>query len=443
MVFMVMNMLKVYKKLLVPFTVALLGLFMTEMSLAQVKVLDKIVAIVDDGVVLKSELDQRVSSVSLQIAQSGTNAPPMDILTQQVLDRLILERLQLTMGYNAGVRISDEELNQAIARVAANNQLSTDQYIEQIKLQGSTINVVREEIRNELTIMRVQQGQVMRRIRVSEQELDNYLNSEEGRSVTSPDVNIGQILLSVPSGSSRIEIDEILERATLLFNQTTAGKDFRELAIANSADQSALQGGDLGWRNMAQLPDVFIQAVGQLDIGDVSKPIRSGAGYHLLKVYDRRGGEKKLIEQHFARHILIKPNQIRDEKTTIEQLKTLTDRIIEGEDFAALAKEFSEDPGSGLSGGELGWSTPGMFVPEFEEIMNTIAVGDISSPFSSQFGWHILQVTERREQDFSQDILRNRAQNMLRQRKYDEELQVWLQEIKDEAFIEIKETPTS
>ena len=443
MVFMVMNMLKVYKKLLVPFTVALLGLFMTEMSLAQVKVLDKIVAIVDDGVVLKSELDQRVSSVSLQIAQSGTNAPPMDILTQQVLDRLILERLQLTMGYNAGVRISDEELNQAIARVAANNQLSTDQYIEQIKLQGSTINVVREEIRNELTIMRVQQGQVMRRIRVSEQELDNYLNSEEGRSVTSPDVNIGQILLSVPSGSSRIEIDEILERATLLFNQTTAGKDFRELAIANSADQSALQGGDLGWRNMAQLPDVFIQAVGQLDIGDVSKPIRSGAGYHLLKVYDRRGGEKKLIEQHFARHILIKPNQIRDEKTTIEQLKTLTDRIIEGEDFAALAKEFSEDPGSGLSGGELGWSTPGMFVPEFEEIMNTIAVGDISSPFSSQFGWHILQVTERREQDFSQDILRNRAQNMLRQRKYDQELQVWLQEIKDEAFIEIKETPTS
>jgi peptidyl-prolyl cis-trans isomerase SurA len=443
MVFMVMNMLKVYKKLLVPFTVALLGLFMTEMSLAQVKVLDKIVAIVDDGVVLKSELDQRVSSVSLQIAQSGTNAPPMDILTQQVLDRLILERLQLTMGYNAGVRISDEELNQAIARVAANNQLSTDQYIEQIKLQGSTINVVREEIRNELTIMRVQQGQVMRRIRVSEQELDNYLNSEEGRSVTSPDVNIGQILLSVPSGSSRIEIDEILERATLLFNQTTAGKDFRELAIANSADQSALQGGDLGWRNMAQLPDVFIQAVGQLDIGDVSKPIRSGAGYHLIKVYDRRGGEKKLIEQHFARHILIKPNQIRDEKTTIEQLKTLTDRIIEGEDFAALAKEFSEDPGSGLSGGELGWSTPGMFVPEFEEIMNTIAVGDISSPFSSQFGWHILQVTERREQDFSQDILRNRAQNMLRQRKYDEELQVWLQEIKDEAFIEIKETPTS
>jgi peptidyl-prolyl cis-trans isomerase SurA len=443
MVFMVMNMLKVYKKLLVPFTVALLGLFMTEMSLAQVKVLDKIVAIVDDGVVLKSELDQRVSSVSLQIAQSGTNAPPMDILTQQVLDRLILERLQLTMGYNAGVRISDEELNQAIARVATNNQLSTDQYIEQIKLQGSTINVVREEIRNELTIMRVQQGQVMRRIRVSEQELDNYLNSEEGRSVTSPDVNIGQILLSVPSGSSRIEIDEILERATLLFNQTTAGKDFRELAIANSADQSALQGGDLGWRNMAQLPDVFIQAVGQLDIGDVSKPIRSGAGYHLIKVYDRRGGEKKLIEQHFARHILIKPNQIRDEKTTIEQLKTLTDRIIEGEDFAALAKEFSEDPGSGLSGGELGWSTPGMFVPEFEEIMNTIAVGDISSPFSSQFGWHILQVTERREQDFSQDILRNRAQNMLRQRKYDEELQVWLQEIKDEAFIEIKETPTS
>jgi peptidyl-prolyl cis-trans isomerase SurA len=440
---MAMSILKVCKKNFPSVVVLLISAVISGTIQAQVRVLDKIIAIVDDGVVLKSELEQRISSVSSQIAQSGTNAPPMDILKQQVLDRLISERLQLTMGYDAGVRISDEELNQAISRIAANNKLSTDQYIEQIEIQGSSMNVMREEIRNELVIMRVQQGQVMRRIRVSKQELDNFLNSEEGRSVTSPDVNIGQILLSVPSGSSKDAIDKILDRAKSLLDQSLSGTDFRELAIANSADQSALQGGDLGWRNMAQLPDVFIQAVSKLDVGDISKPIRSGAGYHLIKLYERRGGEEKLIEQHFARHILIKPNQIRDQQTTISQLEALKNRVLEGEDFALLAKEFSEDPGSGLSGGELGWSTPGMFVPEFEEIMSAIAVKDISAPFSSQFGWHILQVTDRRQQDFSEDILRNRAQNMLRQRKYDEELQVWLQEIKDEAFIEIKELPTT
>jgi peptidyl-prolyl cis-trans isomerase SurA len=302
---------------------------------------------------------------------------------------------------------------------------------------------MRGEIRNELTIMRVQQGKVMRRIRISEQELDNFLKSEEGRFVTSPDVNIGQILLSISSDSNRKSIDQVVGRADLLFNQIEQGADFRAIAIANSADQSALQGGDLGWRKMAQLPGVFIDAVEKLDAGEVSQPIRSAAGYHLIKLYERRGGEEQLVEQHFARHILIKPNQIRDQKTTINQLNELRKRSIAGEDFAILAKEFSEDPGSALSGGELGWSTPGMFVPEFEQTMGTIAINDISEPFASQFGWHILQVTERRQQDFSSEILRNKAQSMLRQRKYEEELQVWLQEIRDEAFIEIKEAPAS
>jgi peptidyl-prolyl cis-trans isomerase SurA len=245
-------------------------------------------------------------------------------------------------------------------------------------------------------------------------------------------------LLSVPSGSSTEEVESILERANDLRAQIDSGTDFRQLAIANSADQSALQGGDLGWRKMAQLPGIFIDAVEQLDVGQISEPIRSGAGFHLLKLYERRGGGERLIEQHFARHILIKPNQIRDEESTVAELNKLRDRVIAGEDFGALSKEFSEDPGSALKNGELGWSTPGMFVPEFEETMNNIALNEVSAPFSSQFGWHILQVTERRDQDFSSNILRNNAQNMLRQRKYEEELQVWLQEIRDEAFIEIK-----
>ena len=437
---MVMNLRSISKLHLALMSVALsISLSIS----AQVTMLDRVVAIVDDDIVLNSELQQRMMTINEQIAQSGTQPPPQEIILQQVLERLISERLQLNMGYNAGIRITDEELNAAITRVAQSNGLTITQYITEIQSRGGTIAVVREEIRNEMVIRRVQQGKVMRRIRISEQELDNFLTSEEGRFLISPDVNIGQILLSVPTGSSKNDTDGILARAQKLQTDTANGTDFRQLAIANSADQSALQGGDLGWRKMAQLPGVFIDAVEQLELGQVSDPIRSDAGYHLLKLYERRGGGKQLIEQHFARHILLKPNQIRDEQATIAELNGLREQVLAGEEFAKLSKQLSEDPGSALKGGELGWSTPGMFVPEFEETMNSIALNEISAPFASQFGWHILQVTERRDQDFSSEILRNRAQNMLRERKYEEELQVWLQEIRDEAFIEIKEVNPS
>ncbi len=437
---MVMNLRSISKLHLALMSVALsISLSIS----AQVTMLDRVVAIVDDDIVLNSELQQRMMTINEQIAQSGTQPPPQEIILQQVLERLISERLQLNMGYNAGIRITDEELNAAITRVAQSNGLTITQYITDIQSRGGTIAVVREEIRNEMVIRRVQQGKVMRRIRISEQELDNFLTSEEGRFLISPDVNIGQILLSVPTGSSKNDTDGILARAQKLQTDTANGADFRQLAIANSADQSALQGGDLGWRKMAQLPGVFIDAVEQLELGQVSDPIRSDAGYHLLKLYERRGGGKQLIEQHFARHILLKPNQIRDEQATIAELNGLREQVLAGEEFAKLSKQLSEDPGSALKGGELGWSTPGMFVPEFEETMNSIALNEISAPFASQFGWHILQVTERRDQDFSSEILRNRAQNMLRERKYEEELQVWLQEIRDEAFIEIKEVNPS
>ena len=438
---MAMNLWKTFKSLST--TVAASAMALSLAAAAQVQILDKVIAIVDDDVVLQSELDARLAVIYAQIQQSGTQAPPQEILIQQVLERLISERLQLNIAYNAGVRITDEEVNQAMARIAANNQLSMDEYIAQIHAEGGTVANVREDIRNEISIMRVQQGRVMRRIQISEQELDNFLNSEEGRFLTSPDVNVGQILLSVPTGSSNEEIDSIMARAENILDQVNNGVDFRQLAIANSADQSALQGGDLGWRKMAQLPGVFIDAVEQLELGEVSEPIRSAAGFHLLKLYERRGGGERLVEQHFARHILIKPNQIRDEQATVDQLNQLRDRAIAGEDFGDLSKEFSEDTGSALKGGELGWSTPGMFVPEFEETMNSIALNEISMPFSSQFGWHILQVTERRNQDFSSTIIRNNAANMLRQRKYEEELQVWLQEIRDEAFVEIKGSDNS
>jgi peptidyl-prolyl cis-trans isomerase SurA len=422
---------------------ALLAVLLAAFSVtasAQVEILDKVVAIVDEDVVLESEVQRRLATIYAQIQKSGTQPPPQEIVVQQVLERLISERLQLNMGYSAGIRITDAELNDAMARIASSNQLTMEQYAEQVHATGSTLSNVREEIRNEMILMRVQQGQVMRRIRISSQELDNFLNSEEGRFMTSPDVNVGHILLPVPSGKNNDEVNAILQRAQGLLDEANNGTDFRQLAIANSSDQTALQGGDLGWRKMAQLPGVFIEAVEKLEIDQISEPIRSDAGYHLIKLYERKGGGEQLIEQHFARHILIKPNEIRDEATAVSQLTELRERIKAGEDFALLSKEFSEDPGSALNGGELGWSTPGMFVPEFEQTMGSIEINEVSAPFLSQFGWHILQVTERRNQDFSENITRNRAQNLLRQRKYEEELQVWLQEIRDEAFVEIKES---
>ena len=432
-----MNHWKTFKSFLATAAISLLLLPFN--ANAEIALLDRVVAIVDDDVVLYSELNQRMAGILSRIQQSGTQAPPEEILRKQVLEQLVSERLQLNMGYNAGIRISDEEVNQTLARVAASNNVSLEDYIAQIHASGSTLANVRQEIVDEIIIMRVQQGQVMRRIRISEQELTNFLNSEEGRLVTSPDVNIGQILFSVPSSSSPDETKAIVEKLNNIEEQLKAGADFRQLAIANSDDQSALEGGDLGWRKMAQLPGVFIEAVESMDVGQVSKAIRSAAGYHLIKLYDRRGGGEKLIEQHFSRHILLKPNQIRDEAATIQLLNKLRDRVKDGEDFAVLSKEFSEDPGSALKGGELGWSTPGMFVAEFEQTMSGIALNEVSEPFRSQYGWHILQVTDRRMQDFSDNILRNGAENLLRQRKFAEELQVWLQEIRDEAFVEIKE----
>lgn len=404
-----------------------------------IRLLDRVVAIVNDDIVLESELNQRTISVYQSIKESGTQAPTEDILKQQVLERLISERLQLNLGFNAGVRIPDQEIDQAITRLAANNNLSVEDYVAQVHASGRTMSVIRQEIANEMIMVQVQQGTVMRNIRINEQELNNFLNSEEGTLMSSPDVHLGQILISVAPTSSADEIEIAQQKLDSIVKEINQGTDFKQLAIANSDDQSALEGGDLGWRKLAQLPNLFTAALKNLKAGEISQPIKSGAGFHLLKLYEKRGGEEQLIEQHFARHILLKPNQIRNEAETISFLNNLRTKIAEGENFEVLAKQHSEDLGSALKGGELGWSTPGLFVLQFEQTMDSIALNEVSKPFQTQFGWHVLQVTERRMQDFSDDILRNRADNLLRQRKFSEELQVWLQKIRDEAYIEIKE----
>ena len=417
----------------------LLGLILTVSAEAKVAVLDRVAAIVNDDIVLQSELNQRTAAIYVNIQESGTQPPAKEVLKKQVLERLISERIQLNIGYNAGVRISENEIDKTMARLAAGSNLSMQDYLASANAGGTSIKDLRQQIANEMIMMQVQQGSVMRGIHISEQELNNFLNSEEGKLMNSPDIMLGQILISVPSSATVSDIAAAQKKLDEIIVQISQGADFKQLAIANSDDQSALEGGDLGWRKQAQLPSLFTDALEGLEPGEISNPVRSGAGFHLLKLYDQKGGEEKLIEQHFSRHILLTPNEIRNEDDTVALLNEIRKKLQAGEEFISQAKEYSEDPGSALKGGELGWSTPGSFVPIFEQTMNSIALNDISEPFKSQFGWHILQVTDRRMQDFSDEILRNRADNLLRQRKYSEELQVWLQKIRDEAYIEIKE----
>ncbi|WP_461480968.1 peptidylprolyl isomerase [Porticoccus sp.] len=400
--------------------------------------LDHIVAIVNEDVVMSSELEERIKEIYFRLKESGTEIPPQNVLVPQVLERLILEQLQLSRGQRAGIRISDEELNQSIERLAKSRGLSMEDMLEEARQNGIDLGRLREQLRNEMIIKRVQDGFVNQRINISEQEIDNFLKSEEGQQWSSPDVNLGHIILTLPAGAPRDQVAAVEQKVRELYEQLQAGADFRSLAIANSSGQNALKGGDLGWRKTTQLPSIFITAVDKLSPGEVSVPIRSDAGYHLLKLYERRGGGEKIVVQHHARHILIKPNEIRTEEETKAMLEGIRADILNGADFTELARENSEDIASSMAGGDVGWSLPGQFVPEFETVMHKLELNEVSEPFRSQFGWHILQVTERRQQDFSEDIRHQQAENILRHRKYEEELQLWLQEIRDEAFVEIK-----
>ena len=430
-----LNTLKHSAKTLIPTLV--LGLWAT-LGQAQLQMLDGIAAIVDNDVVMTSELNERVQSIYQRIQESGTEPPPQEVLVPQVLERLILERIQLEMARRAGVRIADEELNQAIARIAQGQGMTPDQFLDQILRQGLTVSELKEQLSTEMLLARVQQAQVNRRIFISDQEVENFLASEEGRNWVSPDVNLGHILIPLSAGASLDEVEEATAKANMIAERLAAGDDFRNLAITHSADQSALQGGDLGWRKMSELPEVLIGPIAGLEPGQVTDIIRSNAGLHILKLYDKRGGDQQMIQQSKVRHILLKPNEIRGDEDTYNALAAIAAKISAGESFADLAREHSEDIGSALNGGDLGWSLPGKFVPQFEQVMNSIPIDQVSEPFRSDFGWHILQVTERRDQDFSEDIKCAQAENILRQRKFESELKIWLQEIRDEAFVEIK-----
>jgi len=401
---------------------------------AQVQVLDQVVAIVDDDIILASELQERVAGVRSTMESRGVEMPDDETLVRETLDRLILDSIQMQLANRYGVRIPDAQLDEAMTRLARQNGLTLEQFRVAVEQSGQNYGATRESLRKDLAIQRVQQGNVMRNINISEQEIDNFLATEEGEAMTQPEYRVIQALLATRRGedTASVEAKETFIDATLANIQ--GGTDF-ETAVSG-VEPYAFTGGDLGWRKLGDIPSMFAEVVPSMTIGDVTK-VRSSSGFHLVFLADAVGGER-LVKQTDVRHILIKPTEVLDEAAAEALAGQLMERVKGGEDFGALARQYSDDIGSAAEGGELGWTNPGQMVPEFEAAMAAAEEGVVTEPFRSEFGWHILEVTGRRDKDFSGEIQRNQVANYIREQKYQEELDAWLRKIREEAFVDIK-----
>ncbi len=401
--------------------------------------IDRIVAVVNDDVIVRSELDAEVAQLASQLRQSGTRMPPKSVLERQVLERLILKKLQLAAARQMGITVSDGLLTQALQNIAAENGMSLDEFRHALDTDGIGFKRFRESIREQIILSRLREQQVIRRIEVSQQELDNYLKKESGRLNQRSDYHLFHILIAVPEGASPEQIAEARGRAERLLARIRQGEiGFKEAAVAESDGRQALEGGDLGWRNAAQLPSFFLEPLAAMERGEVSEVMRNASGFHLVLLEDYKGGERKIVTQTHARHILIRTNEITSDTDARNRLAQLKQRIEEGDDFGTLARSHSDDKGSAIKGGDLGWTNPGDFVPKFEAVLNGLEIGQISEPFQSQFGWHIVQLLGRREHDNTEEVQRALARDAIRERKAAEAVELYLRRLRDEAYVDIR-----
>ncbi|WP_151670375.1 peptidylprolyl isomerase [Nitrincola schmidtii] len=400
--------------------------------------LDRIVAVVNEDIIMQSELDLRIALVTDQILAQGVQVPPADVLRQQVLDRLIMDSLQLQIAEMQGLRVSDRQLNETLENIAAQNGMTLSEFRDALIAEGQDYAQAREQIRRELLVSQVQQSNVNRRIQITEQEVRNFLNSDAARQQSRAEFLLSNILIGLPSQASPQDIQQAERRAQEIYQQLTDGAVFADLAVLASSAPNALNGGDLGWRNQNELPENLATAISALQPGQFSRPIRTPGGFHILQVRDRRGGDVTLVEQTLVSHILLTPNEIRSPQQTRSLAVDLRNRLREGQPFENLARRYSDDPGSGSQGGNLDWAQEGQMVPEFEQVMVNTPVGEISEPFESRFGWHVLWVRDRRTQDMTNEMMENMARNAIGQRKFSEELDNWLRELRSQSYIEIR-----
>jgi len=400
--------------------------------------LDRIIAVINDDVVMKSELDEKVRTVKTQLNEQGTALPPISILEKQVLDRLILTKLQIQMAENTGIRVDDESLNRTISNIAAENKLSLAQFREILEADGYSYQKFREDIRHEILTSRLRQRQVDNRITVTEREIRNFLDNKEHQGEIETEYSLAHILVATPEGISAAERDDSKKVADKILGDLKNGGDFAQLAATYSDGQDALDGGKLGWRKAGQVPTLFAESVADMQKGDVSNVIRSSSGFHIIKLLDVRSTEQHVVTQTNARHILIRTDELISDADANNRLILLTNRLKGGDEFADLARGHSNDTVSAADGGSLGWVSPGDLVPEFESAMNALAPGEISAPFKTQFGHHIVQVLERREHDSTEDVKRAKAREAIRRRKMEEAHQNWLREMRDDAYVEYR-----
>ena len=408
--------------------------FWPSLASSQVEVLDQVVAIVDDDIILASELQERVQGVRSNMESRGVEVPSDDVLIRETLDRLILDSIQLQLAKRYGVRIPDQQLDEAMTRLARQNSLTLEQFRIALEQSGQSYAAAREGLRDDLAIQRVQQGNVMRNINISEQEIDNFLTTEEGEAMTQPESRVIQALLSIRRGEDAAEVAAKEGYINEVLSNIQSGQPFEQ--AVSGTEPYAFSGGDLGWRKLGDIPSMFADAVPTLTVGEVTK-VRSSSGFHLVHLADAVGREQ-LVRQTDVRHILVKPTEVLNEQAAENLAVELKARIEAGEEFDELAREYSDDIGSAAEGGELGWTNPGQMVPEFEATMAGTAEGSISQPFRSEFGWHILEVKARRDKDFSGEVRRNQVAGYIREQKYEEELDAWLRKIREEAFVDIK-----
>ena len=398
--------------------------------------LDRSIVIVDEEVILASELSSKMRVIKNRMDDKASNISSIS-LQERVLNHLILEKLQLQMAKRIGMTVAEAEITQAIERLQQDlkgKRQSMDAYLQENGLADLT--ALRQEIRHELLIAQVQKYQIDRRIRISEQDVENFLNSKDGQEWKSPQYRLRHILIAVDV-NNQDSMQAAETRAEVIHQRLLDGADFGQMATDMSDGKNAANGGDLGWRKNSNLPDLFVQRVKGKKIGAVIKPFRSGAGVHILQLVDRKGVDQAMVQQSRIRHILIKTSAIVSDDDARNSLNQLRIRILSGENISALAEQYSEDIGSALNGGDLGWSMPGKFVPIFEETMRSTPKGGVSYPFHSQFGWHILYVEDRREQDMTDTLVQNQASRLLKQLRFEDELRIWLQEIRDNAHVEI------
>jgi len=416
----------------------LLSSFFSERMEAKIELIDRVIAVVDSGVIMESELNLRVQDIIGRLRSEGTELPPKELLEEQVLERLIIEEIQLQIGDSAGVKISDAELNRALSMLASQNSMNLEQFKESLDANNSSYIKLRDSVRKELIIQRVQRGKVGANIEISEQEIENFLNSEEGRSKLAEQYNVQQILLSLNSEAPESIVNSTKEKGADIIRRYNEGESFEKLAATYSSDQNALEGGSLGWRKATELPTLFSDVVTKMKVGEASELIRSGAGFHIIRLAEKKGDVVKFEDQTLVRHILVQPSEIRSEKQTKDLMNEIYQKLVDGEDFKQLARQHSEDPGSKMEGGELGWSAPDTFDPAFEAVMNSVDIGVFSTPFQSSFGWHILEVLDRRNEDISDDVRKNRAYSIIFNRKFEQELQRTLIELRSESYVDIK-----